>query len=197
MNVNQYKFTGNDESYTYPELVEIILPFLEKFRERIQKNKSELTIWCPFDLREDLTINGITYFKSNYVDILENNNYKVIASHILTGQDFFNYEPDEKWDIIISNPPFKNKRLFFERALSFNKPFALISMASWLNDSGVNNVFGDYENKLSLIIPNRRAKFFNNNKECIGKQPSFKSIYYCYDFMDKGIYFTNMKKEQL
>ena len=88
--------------------------------------------------------------------------------------------PKENWDIIISNPPFKNKKLFFERVLSFDKPFALVSMVSWLNDGGVYNLFKD--KKLQLLIPDKRARFFNENG-CIGKQPSFKAIYYCVDFL--------------
>ena len=195
MNINQYKFTGNDESYTYPNLVNILLPYLEEFKNKLDKNN--LTIWCPFDLKEDIIIDDITYFKSNYVDIFEKEGYKVISSHILTGEDFFEYEPSEEWDIIVSNPPFKNKKLFFERALSFNKPFVLLAPASWFNDSGVNNIFSSCEDKLSLIVPNRRARFFNNKKECIGNRPSFKSVYCCYDFIDRGIYFTNMEKEQI
>jgi len=139
-----------------------------------------LTIWCPFDLKEDMIYNGIKMFRSNYVDIFEKEGYNVVASHIATGQNFFEYDPIEKWDIIISNPPFKNKKSFFERALSFNKPFAMVSMASWLNDGGVYNVFKN--KKLQLLMPNKRAKFFNENG-CIGNRPSFKSIYYCIDFL--------------
>ena len=179
MNINQYKFTGNDESYTYDALIEPIIPFIEEFRKNKNKTKSELTIWCPFDLKEDIEFNGIKMFKSNYVKIFEKEGYNVIASHIATEQDFFEYEP-EKYDVIISNPPFKNKKLFFERAIGFNKPFALLSPASWINDGGVYNVFKD--KKMQLIIPDKRARFFNENG-CIGKSPSFKSIYYCLDFL--------------
>jgi hypothetical protein len=194
MNVNQYKLTSNNEAYTYPTLILPLIPFIEKFRERKGiKNKKDMTIWCPFDLKEDMEFNGIKMFRSNYVDIFEKEGYNVIASHIATGQDFFEYEPEEKWDIIISNPPFKNKKLFFERALSFKKPFALVSMASWLNDSGVYNLFKN--ERLQLLMPDKRARFFNE-KGCIGKQPSFKSIYYCIDFLtDKDIeWFTLDKK---
>ena len=28
--------------------------------------------------------------------------------HISNGQDFFDYEPD-RWDVMVSNPPFTNK----------------------------------------------------------------------------------------
>ena len=196
MNKNQYKKTGSDESYTYHSLVKIILPFIEEFmKKKGIKNKKDLTIWCPFDLKEDIVYNGIQMFRSNYVDIFEKEGYNIIATHIATGQDFFKYEPEEKWDLIISNPPFSGKRKIMERALSFNKPFALISTAIWFNDSGINKVFGKVQERFSIIVPNRRAKFFKHNQEAIGNQPSFKSIYYCYKFTDKGVYFVEMEKE--
>ena len=51
-------------------------------------------IWCPFDKEE-----------SWFVKLISEKN-KVIYSHIDNGQDFYNYEPTEHWDCIISNPPF-------------------------------------------------------------------------------------------
>lgn len=186
MNINQYKFTGNDESYTYPSLIKPLIPFIEKFRiSKNIKNRSNLTIWCPFDLKEDMEYNGIKMFRSNYIDIFEKEGYNVIASHIATGQDFFKYEPPY-FDVIISNPPFRNKALFFERAITLNKPFALVCPASWLNDGG--SIVKLFRNKrLQLLIPDKRAKFFNENGK-INKGISFKSIYYCVDFLvDKDI----------
>ena len=182
MDVNQYKFTGNDESYTYPSLIIPLIPFIEKFRKvKNIETKKDLTIWCPFDLEEDKTYNGIRMFRSNYIDIFEKEGYKVTASHIATGHDFFEYEPSESWDIVISNPPFKNKAKYFEKVLSFNKPFALLCPATWLNDGG--SVVKLFKNKkLQLLIPDKRAKFFNQNGK-INKGISFKSIYYCIDFL--------------
>lgn len=100
MRKEQYIKTGNDESYTYPSLVCCILPFIEKFRiSKEIKNKKDLVIWCPFDLKENINYDGIKMFRSKYVDIFEKEGYSVIASHIATGQDFFEYEPSEHWDI--------------------------------------------------------------------------------------------------
>ena len=95
---------SNDERHTKEHAVEPILKYIPR----------DWVVWCPFDKEE-----------SNFVKLISRRN-KVIYSHIDTGQNFFEWEPDEHWDCIISNPPFKNKRMFFERALSFNKPFALI-----------------------------------------------------------------------
>jgi len=178
MTKNQYKKTGSDESYTYPYLITPLLSFIEEFKDKI--GKENLTIWCPFDLEKDLEIKGVKYFESYYCKIFKEAGYNVICSHILTGQDFFEYEPLD-YDIIVSNPPFKNKRLFFERALSLHKPFVLLSTASWFNDGGVYNVFKN--EKLQLLMPKERAVFFDNSKNQIGKRASFKSIYYCKDFL--------------
>ncbi len=111
-----HKSSGkNDECWTERYAVEALLPYLENFRGKI--------IWCPFDTEN-----------SEFVKVLTENGYKVVFSHIFSGQDFYTYEP-EKWDLIVSNPPFTNKRYIFRRALSFNKPFCLLMNISWLNDS--------------------------------------------------------------
>jgi len=159
-----------------------IVPFIEEFRKaKGIKNKENLSIWCPFDLKKDLEYNGIKMFRSNYVDIFEKEGYKVIASHIATGQDFFEYEPEEEWDIIISNPPFQGKKQFFKRALSFGKPFVLISTATWLNDKGVYDIFKN--KRLQLLMPDKRPTFFGKKNNVVSSQPSFKSIYYCIGFL--------------
>ncbi len=66
-----------------------------------------MIVWCPFDKEESNFVKQLS--KWAFID--------VVFSHIDNGQDFFNYEPKE-WDIIVSNPPFTNKRKYFERALS-------------------------------------------------------------------------------
>lgn len=74
---------------------------------------------------------------STWGDVLEENNFTVVNSHIEYGQDFFDYEPKE-WDVIISNPPYHNKRAFWERCLDLGKPFALLLPVNILADSIIN-----------------------------------------------------------
>ena len=131
-----YSRGNNDECYTPDYGVTPILKYIPE----------GVTVWCPFDTDE-----------SEFVKQISKQN-KVIASHIDTGSDFFSYEP-EHWDVIISNPPFTNKRKFFERALSFNKPFALIIFNTWLNDSAPKQLFKDKD--LQLLMFDKRMKFYS------------------------------------
>ena len=128
-------------------------------------------IWCPFD-KED----------SEFVKVLTEQGYKVVYSHIENGQDFYTYEPKE-WDILVSNPPFTNKRQIFERALSFGKPFALIMSNTWLNDSAPKQVFKDKQ--LQILFFEERMKFSNNG--IVQNKITFSSSYFCYNLLPKDI----------
>ena len=101
-----YSAGKNDEWKTPAYAVHPVIKYLEP----------SWTIWCPFDLESE----------SEYVKVLRDAGFKVICSHINEGKDFFIWEPEECWDIIISNPPFTNKRGIFERAMELGKPFMLL-----------------------------------------------------------------------
>ena len=160
MRKEQYRYTWSDESYTYPSLIYPLIEHIEKFRKRKNIWKEDLTIWLPFDTKENIKYKDFEIEKSFYYDILKKEWYKIIVTHIATWEDFLNYKPEENFDLIIWNPPFKNKKYFFERALELEKPFALVWPASWLNDSWPYDLFKD--KGLQLFIPKTRAKFFRN-----------------------------------
>jgi hypothetical protein len=138
-----------------------------------------LVVWCPFD-KED----------SEFVKIFKGAGFKVICSHIETGQDFFNYEPAEHWDIIISNPPFSGKREIFERAMSFNKPFALLMSNTWLNDAAPKQVLG---NEMELLMFEERINFIDSDGEVCKKGVTFSSSYYCRGVLDRAIICDSLK----
>lgn len=163
-----YSKGNNDECMTPNYGVEPILKY-------IQKNA---VIWCPFD-KED----------SEFVKQIRQSGHKVIATHIDNGENFYTYEPNEHWDCIISNPPFTNKRKIFERALSFNKPFALIMSNTWLNDAAPKQLFKDKD--LQLLMFDKRMKFMNNGE--IQNKITFSSSYYCWNFLPKQIIMEELK----
>lgn len=152
----------NDENYT-PEYA--IIPIIKY----IQKGS---TVWCPFDRDEH-------YFPA----LLRNFGFNVVNSHIDYGQDFYNYEP-KQWDIIVSNPPFTNKRNIFERCIGFGKPFALIMSNTWLNDSAPKQLFKDVD--LQLLMFDKRIEFIRPEGSVVGR-PTFSSSYFCRDILPKQI----------
>ena len=155
-------FTGSDEAYTPLYGVKPIIKYIPK----------DAVVWTPFDTSESEFVKEIS------------KTHKVIYSHIDNNQNFFTYEPLEHWDMIISNPPFKSKRLFFERALSFNKPFALLMTVAWLNDAAPNQLFKEID--LQLLMFNKRIKFTNPDNRPNNKV-TFSSAYYCNNILPKQI----------
>ena len=139
-----YSGGNNDECYTPDYAVKPILEYIPK----------DVTVWCPFDTEESEFVKQIS--KTN----------PVTYSHLDKGQDFFQYQP-KHWDIIVSNPPFSNKKKFFKRALSFNKPFALIMTNAWLNDSAPKKLFKDAGKDLQLLMFEERMEFKYGNAESL------------------------------
>ena len=158
-----YNKVGGDESYTPAYGVEPIIKHIPK----------DAIVWCPFDKEH-----------SEFVKQIRANGNAVILSHIDDGRDFFKFEPLE-WDIIVSNPPFQNKRKFFERALSFGKPFALLMTNAWLNDKYSKWVFKESNRGMQLLMFDKRIHFEQNGET--KKKTTFSSSYYCCDFLQKQI----------
>ena len=163
-----YSGGNNDECYTPDYAVQPILEYIPQ----------DVTVWCPFDTEESEFVKQIS--KTN----------PVTYSHLDKGQDFFQYQPSE-WDIIISNPPFSNKKKFFQRALAFNKPFALIMTNTWLNDSTPKILFKDKD--LQLLMFDKRMEFVNPNGQ-VNNKITFSSSYYCWNFLPKQIIMKTLNK---
>lgn len=165
-----YSVGNNDECYTPAYGVRPILKYIPK----------DWVVWCPFDTEE-----------SEYVKLIRANGNRVIASHIMNGQDFMSWEPEDHWDCIISNPPFGKKRQTFERALSFERPFALLMALTWLNDSAPKQLF--MEKGLQLLMFDKRIKFLNNG--VVQNKITFSSAYYCWNFLPKQIIMEKLNEK--
>ena len=157
----------NDECYTPRYVVEAIEPYLPK----------DKVIWCPFDTSG-----------SAFVSVLRETGHKVICSHISTGEDYYKFEPGS-WDIMVSNPPFTNKRRIFERALAFEKPFALLMSLTWLNDSAPKVLF--MERDLELMLFRNRVKFLKADGTPIDDKITFASGFFCSGILPKQIIMVN------
>ena len=166
-----YSSGNNDECYTPDYGVAPVLEFIPK----------DKIIWCPFDTEESEFVKQIS--KTN----------EVIYSHIDEDKDFFTYEPD-RWDIIVSNPPFKGKRKIFERALSFNKPFALLMTMTFMNEAAPVQLFED--RGLQLLLFDKRVEFYQPNAKQRGKI-TFNSSYFCWNFLPRDIVMRRLQKKSL
>lgn len=157
------KFNEKDEYYTPPILVKPIIKYI----------KPNSTIWCPFDTEN-----------SEFVILLKEAGHKVIYSHIWNGQDFFEYEPNEPYDYIISNPPFTKKLLVLDRLYKLNKPFAMIMGLPILNYQEVGEFFIDKQ--LQLLIVDKKVSFDGNTA-------SFNNSYFCHNVLPKDIIFEHLE----
>ena len=94
-----------DEQYTSFYAAEAIVKYVPK----------DWTIWCPCD--EEW---------SAYVQLFKESGYKVIRSSLSDGKDFLKYEPEEHYDVIITNLPFSLKTKMLKRLDELGKPFAVL-----------------------------------------------------------------------
>jgi hypothetical protein len=155
-------FNEKDEYYTPAILVKPIIKYVKKGS----------VVWCPFDTE-----------KSEFVIQLKNAGYEVIYSHIWNGQNFFEYEP-EKYDCIISNPPFTKKLEVLNRLYKLNKPFAMVLGLPILNYQEIGEFFLDKD--LQLLIVDKKVSFD-------GKTASFNNSYFCHDFLPRDIIFEHLE----
>ena len=157
---------SSDEQYTPAYAVAPII-------KNIPGNK---IVWCPFDTEH-----------SEYVLALKAAGIRVVHSHILTGEDFFVYEPEE-WDLIVSNPPFSIKQKVVERCLALGKPFALLLSNLWLNSSAPVHLFREKE--MQMLLFDKRIQFTEKNAAYFG------SSYFCWEVLPRQIVFENLNRSK-
>lgn len=137
-------------------------------------------IWCPFDEKD-----------SNYVIELKKAGYRVIATHINTGQDFFEYEP-EQYDLIVSNPPFSLKDQVLKRLDELNKPFAMLLPLPTLQGQKRFQYLKDCQ---ALIFDKRINYYKNKETKEVQRGVAFASIYICKDILNKDLIFEELEVE--
>lgn len=157
----------SDEYYTPDFAVSPIIKYIPE----------KAVIWCPFDTEE-----------SEYVKQIRDAGYDVIATHIDNGQNFFFYEP-EKYDIIISNPPFSCKDAVLKRLTELQKPFAILLPLPTLQGQGR---FEDLKDCQALIFDKRINFYSDKSQKKLAKGAAFASIYICKNFLPKDLIFERL-----
>ncbi len=158
----------SDEVYTPEYAVQPIIKYIQK----------DAIVWCPFDLEN-----------SEYVKLIRANGNKVIATHIDTGYNFFNYEPNESYDVIISNPPFSIKDDIVKRLYELNKPYAILLPIPSLQGQKRFPYIKDCQ----VLIFNKRINYYTGpEKKEVQKGASFGSFYLCRNFLPKDLIFEEL-----
>lgn len=144
---------------------EVFTPFyaVEPLLKYISKDK---VIWCPFD--EEW---------SAFYQLFAEHGYKVLRSSLIEGQDFFEYEPNKTYDVIVSNPPFSKKDKVLKRLDELNKPFAiLLPMNSFQGQSR----YKIFKNGIQLLAFDKRIDYHTHfNFETYTNGTAFASAYFC------------------
>ena len=163
---------ASDEVYTPEYAVEPIIKHISVFFD------NNATIRCPFDEKD-----------SNFVILLKKAGYNVISSHIKNGQDFFTYEPEEDYDVIISNPPFSLKDKILKRLDELNKPYAMLLPLPTLQ--GQKRF--EYLKGSQVLIFDKRINFYTDiEHKNMAKGVAFASIYICKDFLPNDLIFEKL-----
>jgi hypothetical protein len=165
--------SGNDEFYTLPYAIYPILKYI----------RSGSTIWCPFDTED-----------SFFVKIFRRKGYKVVNSHISSGEDFFAMKVPE-CDYIISNPPYSLKTEVLQRLFSIDKPFAmLIGVVGLFENRKRFDMFR--ANEFEVMYFDKRIRYFDESCTLANmRQPPFSSIYLCHKILPKQIVFEELDRD--
>ena len=157
----------SDEVYTPAYAVQPLVKYIKQFNPNA-------TIRCPFDMEY-----------SEYVKIFKQAGFKVIYSHIDNGENFFYYEPEENYDVIISNPPFSQKDDVLKRLYELNKPYAMLLPIPSLQGQAR---FPYLKDDLQYLGFDKRINYYmNKDFTQVQKGVSFGSCYLCKHFLPKDL----------
>lgn len=168
-NIDHSKNGPYDEFYTPSEAVRMIVPFIPP---------NVKTIW------ECTAVEG-----SQIVEVLRSLGYRVIATHMNDGFDFFRYEPPS-YHMNITNPPYSLKDKFLKRAYELGKPFMFLLPITSLAGTKRNHLFR--EHGIQLLIPDQR---FNFKKE--GSGAWFQTSWFTHGLnLEQDLNFISLKDFQ-
>lgn len=125
-----------DACQTPPYALDPLLPYLPR----------PWTVWEPA-AGEGLLVEGL--YDAGFEQVVE--------SDVITGQDFFAYEPPGPWDCIVTNPPYSLKYPWLERCYALGRPFALLLPVETLGAKSGQVLFR--EHGLQVIFMDRRVNF--------------------------------------
>lgn len=116
----------------------------------------------------------------------------VYAGDLLSGMNFFEYEPEE-WDCIITNPPYSIKYEWLEHCYRLGKPFALLMPVEVLGAKKAQALFRQYG--VEVVFPNGRINFSMPNIGFEGSAAQFPTAWFTWGFnIGQGMTFSEMPR---
>lgn len=127
-----------DDQYETPKYIwEMLVPYMDKNH----------TIYEPF------------YCSGISGQYLRELGYNVIHND----EDFYENYDKHEYDIIVSNPPFSDKKKVFNKLKKIDKPFIMIVPVSTITKKFFRDNFKDDD--ITMLIPNGRLQFSKKGKQ--------------------------------
>lgn len=175
---------ASDEVFTPAYAIKPLIKYIKNYIDKstyLFTEENPLVIWCPFDLAS-----------SKYVEVLSTiPKVKVIHTHIDEGKNFFFYEPEEQYDLIISNPPFSCKDDILKRLYELGKPYAMLLPIPTLQ----GQTRFPYMKNIQYLGFDKRINYYKDiaiTKTQNGV--SFGSCYICYNFLPKDLIIEELER---
>lgn len=163
-----YTPLGMDACQTPDYAIDPLLPYLPE----------GLNIWEPAA--------GEGYLRGALYD----SGFSVIHSDILTGQNFFEYQP-EKWDAIVTNPPYSIHFQWLERCYQLGKPFALLLKVEILGTKKAQDLMEQYG--FEILLLDKRVDFKMPRKGW-ESSATFPTFWLCWKLLPKQVMFGKLQK---
>ena len=171
---NEYEPQGFDLCQTPPYALDPLWPHLDGIQ----------TIWEPAC--------GEGYL----ADTLSTTGFKVLRTDLLTGQNFFEYQPEEGWDCLITNPPFSLKYRWLERCYDLGKPFVLLLPVETLGAKQAQDLFREFG--IEVIFMDQRVNFKMPNKGWKKSAAQFPTAWFTWQMkLGKSMIFAHIKRKNV
>ena len=166
---NVYEPQGYDACQTPPYALEPLLPYI----------RNDMTIW------ESAAGEG------SLVEAFYDAGIKrVLISDMLSGENFLEYEPGERWDCIITNPPYSLKYDFLARCYELGTPFALLVPVEIIGSGKAQALMQQYGFEIMLL--SRRVDFKMPNAGWSGSGSPFPTLWLCWQLLPAPIMFGDI-----
>jgi hypothetical protein len=155
---DMYEPRGFDACQTPAHAIDPLLPYLS----------TEWTVWEP------------ACGEGMLVEAFYDAGRNVIGSDILTGDNFFTCDGPDRWDCLITNPPYSIKYPWLERCYQLGKPFALLLPVETLGAQRAQALF--VEHGVQIILLDKRINFKMPNIGWDGSSAQFPVAWFTWGF---------------